>query len=662
MKLRILPDNIIIVVAEGANLLEALSQANIHLDSSCGGAGICGQCRVQIQEGEIVAGQAPAQSQEEYQSGWRQACLSRVESDATIFIPEDSRLEREVIYQRITPSGQYLTEGQIRQLNPDWSHDPPLKKFYLELDPPTLKDNVSDADRLLRSLRKKHGMRRISVDAAILPDLPEVIRRDHFQVTATVAEIRRWEEGLAPLAPRRRPKLIRVEPGDTRERHFAFAVDVGTTTVSGQILDLDHEQPLATRTQYNAQVRHGADVISRIVYAASQPNGLQTLQRLVTDTINQVLDQVVTKAGVQNEDISYLSAAGNTTMTHLLLGLNPRWLRMQPYTPVAFQVPPVRAQELGIKVGPWAHLYTFPSVSSYVGGDIVAGVLGAGLYKRSPLTLYIDIGTNGEIVLGNRDWMLTASCSAGPAFEGGGMKNGMHAGPGAIERFTLDPRTGQGRTATIDHLPPRGICGSGLINTVAELLRAGVIDPNGKVNLNSGSPLIRQGKDGPEVVIAAAAKTAIGEDITLTDHDLDNLLRAKAAMYAGYQTLLQHVGLRLQDIQEVLIAGAFGNYLDIENAVTIGLLPDLDRERFKFIGNGSLLGARLVCFSNQLVEDVEKAARLMTNIELSDNATFMDQYIAALFLPHTDQKLFPSISRQLLKKNPTAVATAEAHP
>ena len=658
MKLSIQPDNILIEVAEGANLLEALSEANIHLDSSCGGAGICGQCRVQIQAGEIAAQPAPAQSNEEYQAGWRQACLGRVESDATIFIPEDSRLEREVIYQKVAPSGQYLTDGQIRRLNPDWSHDPPLKKFYLELDLPTLKDNASDMDRLLRALRKKQGMRRISVDAAVLPDLPDLIRRNHFKVTATVAEIPRWEEGLAPLAPRRRPKLIRVEPGDTRARHFAFAVDVGTTTVSGQILDLDREHPLATHTQYNGQVRHGADVISRIVYATTQPDGLPTMQRLVVDTINEVLEQVLRKAGIRNEEISFLSAAGNTTMTHLLLGLNPRWLRMQPYTPVAFQVPPVRAKELGLQVGPWAHLYTFPSVASYVGGDIVAGVLGAGINKRSALTLFIDIGTNGEIVLGNRDWMLTASCSAGPAFEGGGMTHGMHAGPGAIERFTLDPRTGRGRFAAIDHLPPAGICGSGIINTVAELLRAGVIDPNGKVNLNCGSPLAREGSDGPEVVIVEAEQTAIGRDITLTEPDLDNLLRAKAAMYAGYQTLLQHVGLSFQDIQEVLIAGAFGNYLDIENAITIGLLPDLDRERFKFIGNGSLLGARLVCFSNQLIAEVEKVARLMTNIELSDNSTFMDQYMAALFLPHTDQKLFPSISRQLSKKIPVESAAS----
>lgn len=238
------------------------------------------------------------------------------------------------------------------------------------------------------------------------------------------------------------------------------------------------------------------------------------------------------------------------------------------------------------------------------------------------------------------------------------MTHGMHAGPGAIERFTLDPRTGRGRFAAIDHLPPAGICGSGIINTVAELLRAGVIDPNGKVNLNCGSPLAREGSDGPEVVIVEAEQTAIGRDITLTEPDLDNLLRAKAAMYAGYQTLLQHVGLSFQDIQEVLIAGAFGNYLDIENAITIGLLPDLDRERFKFIGNGSLLGARLVCFSNQLIAEVEKVARLMTNIELSDNSTFMDQYMAALFLPHTDQKLFPSISRQLSKKIPVESAAS----
>jgi len=644
MKLRILPDNLTLEVAAGVNLLDALSQVQIALDNSCGGEGICGQCRVQIREGGVEAEQGPRQSNEEYEQGWRQACLATLSADVAIFIPEDSRLEREVLYQRIAPSGQYLTDAQIARLNPGWQFDPPLKKYFVELPIPTLKDNINDLDRLLRELRKHHGLRKVSVDFPILPNLPDLLRQDHFRVTATVAEVK-GEEGSQ--SPRRRPKLIRVEPGDTRSRHYSFAVDIGTTTISGQILDLNKKKPLATQTQYNAQVRHGADVISRIVYAVSRPDGLATLQRLVVETINHVLAEAVKKSKIQLDNISHLSAAGNTTMTHLLLGLNPRWLRMQPYTPALNQAPPVRAKDLGIKVGPWAHLYTFPSVASYVGGDIVAGVLAAGIYKRSPLTLYIDIGTNGEIVLGNRDWMLTASCSAGPAFEGGGIKHGMHAGPGAIERFTLDRRTGEARVATIGHHPALGLCGSGMINTVAELLRAGVIDPNGKVNLHRGSPLVREGEDGPEVVIAPAGQTASGQDITLSDLDLDNLLRAKAAMYAGCHTLLQHVGLKFEDVQEVLIAGAFGNYLDIENAITIGLLPDLDRNRFKFIGNGSLLGARLVSFSNALLDDAEHAARLMTNVELSDNPTFMDQYMAALFLPHTDQRLFPGIARRI---------------
>jgi uncharacterized 2Fe-2S/4Fe-4S cluster protein (DUF4445 family) len=294
------------------------------------------------------------------------------------------------------------------------------------------------------------------------------------------------------------------------------------------------------------------------------------------------------------------------------------------------------------------HLYTFPSVASYVGGDIVSGVVGSGFFQRKDLTLYIDVGTNGEIVVGNSEWMVTASCSAGPAFEGGGLKHGMRATTGAIEDFRLDPRSLDPILLTVGRVKPRGICGSGLINMIAELLECCVVGQNGKFRTDAPSPRIREGRTGMEYVVAWAADTDIGEDIVITEPDIDNLIRAKAAMFAGCWTLLESVDLKPQDLDRVMIAGAFGSFLNVENAITIGLLPELPVERFHFVGNGSLLGARLISLSNEMLDDAERVAKMMTNFELSENAAFMDHYMAALFLPHTHTHLFPGVMERIV--------------
>ncbi len=650
MKVKIQPDNIEVEAQEGENLLEVISRAGVLIDASCGGKGVCGQCRVKIVKGEVDAQKGVTQSDEDWEEGWRQACLSKIKTDLEIFIPEDSRVEKEFILQKIRkPKGQFLTEDEVAQLNPDWKKESPVHKLYLELPPPSKEDNSTDLQRLIRGLRQKYGLRRVSVDFPALRRLPDVLREGDFKITATVVRTRGEEARDYDLQRgARRPKLIHIEAGDKRHRHFSVAFDIGTTTVSGQLLDLNRFEPIHKVNHFNAQIRFGADVISRIIYG-SKPEGLAELQKAVVSTINGVLDELFSHTDIKREEISHMTCAGNTTMTHLFLGLNPKWIRLSPYVPVANIFPPVRAKELGINLPEWVHVYALPCVASYVGGDIVAGVLGAGIYKRSELVLYIDIGTNGEIVLGNQDWLLCASCSAGPAFEGGGIKYGTHAAPGAVERFSIDPDTCQVRYQTIGHKPAIGICGSGIINITAELLRVGLIDQNGKVNLQSSSPLVREGPDGPEVLIVPKEESGIGEDIVLREMDFDNLIRAKAAMYAGYRTLLGEVGLDFENLELILIAGNFGSYLDIENAITIGLLPDIDRDKIRFIGNGSLLGARLVSFSNELLDDAEKIAQMMTNIELADNMTFMDNYMAALFLPHTEEKFFPSVMERIQK-------------
>jgi uncharacterized 2Fe-2S/4Fe-4S cluster protein (DUF4445 family) len=429
-------------------------------------------------------------------------------------------------------------------------------------------------------------------------------------------------------------------------------LDVGTTTVCAQLLDLKAGKALARATDYNRQIRYGDDVITRIEYCRKK-GGLKKLRKEVVDTINELIDRLLSKTGVSRERISHVTAAGNSTMTHILLGIDPKYLRESPYTPVANFVPPVRAMHLGMNVGDHVHLYTFPMVASYVGGDIVAGILGSGVYQRKDVTLYIDVGTNGEIVVGNCDWLVTASCSAGPAFEGGGIQHGMRAARGAIERFRIHPGTCEPMIMTRGNIKPIGICGSGLINIVAELLEAGIIGQNGKFNTDApcASERVRKVNGAQEYVLCWAEQSGIDGDIVITEPDIDNLIRAKGAMYAGYQTLLESVGMTPENLDRVIIAGAFGDYIDLDAAMTIGLLPELPEDKFMFIGNGSLLGARLVSFSNEMLDDAERIARMMTNFELSENRTFMDKYVAAMFLPHTDDDAFPEVTGRLGLQN-----------
>ena len=448
----------------------------------------------------------------------------------------------------------------------------------------------------------------------------------------------------------RRPKMISVEPGDTTDKHYSVVMDIGTTSLWGQLLDLNSRETLAEASAYNPQISFGDDVITRIVYS-QKPEGLEKLQQVVVEGLNTIIDELVEKAGIERCYVSHITAAGNTVMTQLLVGLDPKYIRETPYTPTANFVPPVRAVRVGLNVSDYVYLYTFPLVASYVGGDIVSGVLSSGMYQRKELTLYIDIGTNGEIVVGNADWLMTASCSAGPAFEGGGLRCGMRATAGAIERFHINPDTLEPMIVTIDKVKAKGICGSGAINILAEFLETGVLDQNGKYNRTCSTKRIRKGQDGFEYVLAYKEETGSEEDVVITEADIDNLIRAKAAMFAGYQSLLSKLDLTFKDLEKVIIAGAFGDFIDLDKAITIGLLPEIPKENYIFIGNGSLLGAKLISLSSELLDDGERIARKMTNIELSEDHSFMDKYMAGMFLPHTDETLFPEVSKRIRSGN-----------
>jgi uncharacterized 2Fe-2S/4Fe-4S cluster protein (DUF4445 family) len=629
------PGNIEVEVPEGENLLRAAMRAGVHINASCGGEGVCGKCRVIIDKGDVESEKTDKISTQDFDLGVRQACKANIISNLEVTVPSESQLDRKVLERYRDRSGTWQVVSQIKleDLKVDGRFHPPVEKKYIEVSPPTIADNISDLSRVVRSLKQIHDIHNLDVDFYVIRKLSSVLRQGNWKVTLTIG---------MPRKKVGKNVLINIEPGDTTAQNYAVAIDIGTTTVWGQLLDLNNGDILAQHVDYNAQISYGEDVISRIVYS-QKTEGRQKMKDLVVSTINGIIKHLIKKHKISMDRVSHITMAGNTTMTHLLLGIDPRYIRETPYTPPMNYIPPILAKELGINLGDHVRAYLFPSIASYVGGDIISGVLGSGLARQDKLTLYIDLGTNGEIVIGNSEWMTCSACSAGPAFEGGGIKHGMRATEGAIEDFSVNPVTFEPMILTIGMVKAKGICGSGLINIVAGLMESCLLDQNGKFRPDLKTDRIREGGDGMEYVLVWAKDTQIGRDLVITEVDIDSLIRAKGAMYAGYITLLSEVGLTMNDLEEVIIAGGFGNYINIEKSITIGLLPELPLSKFKFIGNGSLLGARLICFSNILRTDVKRIFNKITNIELSENTHFMNNYIAALFLPHTDDKLFPNV-------------------
>jgi uncharacterized 2Fe-2S/4Fe-4S cluster protein (DUF4445 family) len=640
-----------ISVERGENLLQAAMEAGIHINASCGGSATCGKCRVRLLKGKMDSPPHEKLSDEEYGHGYRLACLTSVTDDIDVEVPPESRIDRSVLALKgDRGSARYLLSPKdIFQLVRGWDVDPTVFKRYVELEPPTLTDNKSDLTRLITGLAKQHGIERVSADFRAIMKLSRTLRDSDWKVTVTL------------VLTKKGYKLINVEPGDNTRQNYSIVLDLGTTTVFGQILDLNSCAvvgcpdgqcdgttlfALAEASDYNAQISFGEDVITRIVYS-QRPGGLKKLQEVVVATMNGIIDELLAMSGIDRSLISHLVVAGNTTMTQLFLGLDPKYIREEPYVPTAHFIPPVRAVHLGMNIGDHVHVYVFPMVASYVGGDIVAGILGSGIFQREALTLYMDIGTNGEIVLGNKDWLASVSCSAGPAFEGAGIKFGMRATRGAIEEVSINPHTYDPMILTIGRAKPLGICGSGLIDAVSALLETRLIDQNGKFRREISTERLRNGADGYEYVLAWKDETRIQEDIAINEIDIENLIRTKAAIYAGCKVLLDSVGLGFKDLDQVIIAGGFGRHLDVGKAIFIGLLPEIDVGKYMFVGNGSLLGARLLSFSKDLLMETERISLMMTNLELSNHYGFMNEFVAAMFLPHTDATAFPGVMERI---------------
>ncbi|UCH22589.1 MAG: DUF4445 domain-containing protein [Deltaproteobacteria bacterium] len=636
--IRFLPHNKEISVAEGDTLIRAAIEAGVHVNASCGGEGVCGKCRVIVEEGSLEGGISEKLSAEDQEQGYRLACQSLIKSDLVVRIPVESEVDASVLNMQATPRcTARIQEMDLEELKEKGLFVPPVEKKYLELPEPNAQDNLADVTRLVSYLKANYHEHRLDVDLPVIRKIPDVLRQDDFKITATLAR---------PVHEISKTRIINVKPGDTTNRNFAIAMDIGTTTIYGQVIDLISGRVLSQHGEFNGQISYGEDVISRIVFA-EKPGGLAKLQEVVIKTINKVIEKIVKRAKIDPDEISTITLAGNTTMTQLLLKVNPSYIRRSPYVPASTLYPPIKAVDLGMALGDHVTALVYPAISSYVGGDIVAGVMGSGMYRTDALTLFMDIGTNAEIVIGNKDWLACAAASAGPAFEGGGVKFGMRATKGAIEDFSLDPLTFEPMNMTIDNVRPKGICGSGLITIVATLFEMGVIDNQGKFNPDLETTRIRQDDGVYEYVLAWKDETQIDRDVVLTEIDIENLIRAKGAMYSGTMTLLSEVGMSVQDIEKIILAGGFGSYVDLEKAMTIGLLPETDPDKVVFVGNGSLMGAKMSSLTNRIRKDVVEVTKKMTNFELSETPSYMDNYVAALFLPHTDLNNFPKLKARL---------------
>jgi uncharacterized 2Fe-2S/4Fe-4S cluster protein (DUF4445 family) len=617
-------------VPAGITITEAAQLAGVALNNPCGGQGRCGRCVVKVRSGEVRQRGSQRLSGEDIEQGYVLGCQTTIESDVSIYIPPQERIERRLVTDLTArkvevPSGYNYKQQQTTQ------------RVTLSLDPPSLEDQTDDWSRLKRALRKAAGINEPRISLPLLRQLGSVLREGDWEVTAIINQ--------PPPEVDQAPKLIAVYPIHFPEDKplWGCAIDIGTTTVTVWLVDLVTGEVKAQASEYNQQIHHGEDVISRIIFSSKDQNeGI--LRKLVLETINKLIDKICRQQKIKPEEIYKATIAGNSTMIHLLLDIPATSIRLSPFITTVNQLPRFVAGEVGLDIYPESCVDVLPGIGSYVGSDITSGTLSSGITDTDLTTLFLDVGTNGEMVLGTRDWLVTCACSAGPAFEGAGVVDGMRATKGAIEEVWVNSETHEPTIRVIGGGKPRGLCGSGLISLLAELFLSGVVDKSGNVITVLDTPRVRTGEHGGEYVVAWADETSHGKDIVITHVDIDNLLRAKAAIFAGFVVLAESLGMTIEDVQQVLIGGSFGQYINVEKAIQIGLLPDIKWENFHFLGNTSVLGAYYSLLSAEFRGRIEDIAKRMTYIELSADNKFYDAFMSALFLPHTDLSLFPTIA------------------
>ncbi|MDH5770474.1 MAG: ASKHA domain-containing protein, partial [Candidatus Bathyarchaeota archaeon] len=505
-------------------------------------------------------------------------------------------------------------------------------KYFVQLPKPTLKDPRSDFDRLMEELRKRYGIRNLNAEYGIVKSLASALREAVWEVTVTVFN---------------GEKIIDVEPGDTTDRSFGYAVDIGTTKLAGYLLDLNTGKVMAVGSLMNPQILFGEDIVTRITYAMKGVKALRKLQTFVVDGINQILTDIRGKVDVSSEEIYEMIGVGNTAMHHIFLNIYPKHLALSPYTPVIRGGVDVKAKEVGVRINPNGNIHMLPVIAGFVGADNVAVILATEIYKKAELCMALDIGTNTEVILGNKEYMLACSCASGPAFEGAHIKHGMRAASGAIEKVTIDPKSLEVKYKTIDDIKPCGICGSAIVDIPAEMLKAGIIDVTGKMNKDLNSPRLRDKKGILEFVLAWKEETSTGGDIVITQKDLREIQLAKAAMHTGAAILMKEARVTEEDIDIVFIAGAFGSYIDPEKARIIGMYPEVPLKKVKVVGNAAGTGARMALVSKTARKTAEEISKKVKYIELANDPNFQNELMNSYYIPYADLSRYPETSRLL---------------
>lgn len=618
------PEGKSVKVPEGTNLLDASQKAGVYINASCNGRGSCGKCKLILESGRVDSEKTSFLTDKEKQKGYLLACQSNIKEDIVVRIPEET-IEKKLKTAGMGEAATKKLAGLVDKI------EPILERIPIELDIPTLDDAVSDLDRLRRALKRLgYDTSRMGTNIKVMRQLTNAIRDDHFKVITSM------------LFKKCSSQIVDVIPASSNhKKYLGMAIDLGTTSIVVYIVNMVDGSVLSAASGHNRQAACGDDVINRIV--CSEKDGVGKLKKMAVSTINDITMMALTSIDADYKDIDNIVISGNTVMTHLLLGIEAKYIRREPYIPTVSEFPIMQANDIGLKAAPHAGVFVMPGPASYVGGDIVAGVLYTGFHRNKELTLFIDIGTNGEIVLGNNEFLMTAACSAGPAFEGGGIRWGMRAEEGAIEKISLDPDTFEPAYSTVDNKPARGICGSGMIDLLSEMLLKGVITQDGKFSIKDEHPRLTMFNGEKAFIIEFAKNIDSEEDIIFTQSDIRSLILSKAAVFAGFSILLQQVGMDFSSIEQMIITGGFGQYLNVEKAITIGLLPDIEREKFKYMGNSSIAGAYMALLSNKFRQEALQISNSMTYLDFSSSSDFMDEFTKAQFLPHTDLKLFSSI-------------------
>ena len=624
---------VIVECNAGDNLLELARRSNVAIDAPCGGNGSCGKCKVQLLDGQLESPKSRHLSDEEYEQGWRLSCCARVLSDVTVLVPDiaSAYQSRMKTADLSSPKEIAIFEACQSQLKESGIHfENPYRSVVLTMNEPSLDDTMPDNERLTWAIEEELGVEHVKIPFAVMVKLAHTLRENNWQVCVkgelkdgcfTCMEITNSEDTAI----------------------VGCAIDIGTTTVTMVLTDLQSGKILAKGSSGNGQIRYGADVINRIIEQGKSGGRKKLQDAIIKETLSPIIANLCKSANVSARSILRLSIGANTTMNHLFVGVDAQSVRMEPYVPSFFAWEGLLAGDVKLPANPLAPVLIAPNIGSYVGGDITAGTLAAGLWDQDEMSLFIDLGTNGEIVFGNRDFMMSCACSAGPAFEGGDISCGMRATDGAIEACTLDRDTMEPKLSIVGDpgQRPVGICGSGIIDIISELFRCGIINAKG-LFVREGERVKRDDHGMGRYVIAWETESETGREVSINEVDIDNFIRAKGAIFSAISTLLSSVDMSVEAIDRVYVAGGIGSGINMKNAVNIGMFPDVELAKFRYIGNSSLAGAYAMVMSDEANTKLSEIAANMTYLELSTHPGYMDSFVAACFLPHTDASLFPN--------------------